>query len=183
MINIATFVTCVTLFALSQITTRICISNIKVSKLVPTVLHAVICSVLSFYCIYTDDYSIIPILRHWSIAYFSYDFYNHIKKYSPLFLGHHIASILVFYYLLPENGSHADENLILFAIWAGEMGNFTVYRVNYKMYNKKVVTHFDLALETFAFLVWRNFIGILTMVLLHSHWIRFTVFCFWSLSV
>jgi hypothetical protein len=155
----------------------------KSAQLCTTTLHATVCSILSFYYLYTHDYSVIHYIRHWSIAYFAYDTYWQVKNRSLLFAGHHIASILVFTYLLPTSVTDIDGNLMMIGIWAGEVGNFTVYRVNYKIYKSQPLTNFDLVLETFAFLVWRNLIGLFMMAFLRDHLYRFCVVCFWSVSI
>lgn len=182
MIDITTFISCVAIFAMSQIVSTIFTANRKISKLVPSVIHTTFCIVLSWYCMCNNEYIVLSALMNWSIAYFVYDYYNHINTFSFLYLCYYISSILVFY-LLPDISLDSDRILVLFAILTGELGNFMVYRVNYKIYTNKQVAALDRCLWTTVFLLWRNFIGFLIMFLLQSHLIRLTVLFFWSMGV
>lgn len=155
----------------------------KLSKLCPTVCHATVCVITSFYYLFYSEYKILSFVRQWSIAYFTYDTLWHVKKCNMLYIIHHMASIIVFENFLPKSINDYDGNLIMVGIFASEIGNFSVYRVNYKIYNRQTISKLDLLIECFAFLVWRNFTGLYMMCLLESNKYRSCVFCFWLVSV
>jgi len=157
--------------------------NDKLAKLCPTVCHASVCVLTSLYYLIYKQNMILHFIRQWSISYFVYDSLWHIKKRNILYIIHHLASIVVFENFLPKNVNDSDGNLIILGIFASELGNFSVYRVNYKIYTKKKISNIDILLECFAFLVWRNFIGVYMMYSLDSRKYSLCVFCFWLVSV
>jgi hypothetical protein len=85
---------------------------------------------------------------------------------------HHIISILIFQFLL-------DNELIIFGIFASEVGNFSLYYVNYLIYNNKHVPVWSLLIEIFIFLLFRNIIGMFIFILAKSYLIKLIVtgFC------
>lgn len=155
----------------------------KLSKLYPTMIHAGICVILTFYYLFSYNYELVSLIRKWSVSYFIYDTYWHIKKWNLLYILHHIASIIVFIYFLPYKTEDYDGNLMIFCIFICELGNFSVYRVNYKIYKNYYVTNIDLFGEIFCFVVIRNLFGILMMFIVQNNIYRLCIFCFWFVSV
>lgn len=189
MIIISNIRLCMLFFIVVFLITRNMLHNIsekyinKLAQLCVSTLHTTVCSILSFYYLYTYDYSIIYYLRQWSIAYFTYDIYWQLKNRSILFTDHHIVSILAFTYLLPISATDFNGNLLMAGILIKEISNFTVYRVKYKIYKELPLTNFDLVLEISAFLVLRNIVGLLITYLLTNYLYRLCVIYFWFVSI
>lgn len=189
MIVISDIRLCMLLFTLVFFVTRNMLCHMtdkymnKTAQLCVNTLYSTVCSVLSLYYLYTYEYLVIHYVQHWSIAYFVYDIYWHLKNQNLLFTCHNIVSILVFIYLLPTSVTDLDGNLMILGIWSGEISNFVVYHVDYKICIKLPLTNFDFVVKAFAFLVWRNLVGLLMMTLLTNHIYLLYVIYFWSVSI
>lgn len=155
----------------------------KLSCLFSTILHASVCSVLCMIYLGSNTYSLVPVIKNWSIGYFLYDTQFYIEKFKPIYLLHHFTSIAVIALYFPKNNKDMDGIMLIYGTMVSEMGNFTVYNVNLKMYKNDLVTIFDLILEMFAFLVWRNINGIILMYNITNVYYKLIVCGFWLVSL
>lgn len=154
-----------------------------ISSLVMSMCHAGICSFYCFMYLVFHDYSYISEINYWSTGYFLYDTILYIIKWNPLYITHHIGSIIVFNFFHPQNIEDLDGNLIILGALISELGNFAVYNVNYKMYTCKIVTSWDLLFECAAFLIWRGLFGIYIMYNMQNILCKLIVAIFWFVSI